>query len=196
MRFLAVIIGGGLAAFAISRLAKNSGYSLFQSMPEDAAPVVAGEAPIISEGETVKPWDFIKKMEGLALSAYKDIAGIVTIGYGHVLKAGESFSVISESKADELLAMDAASADRAVAARVKVPLSDNQRAALVSLVFNIGEGNFAGSTLLRALNSGDYQAAANQFRVWNKARNPTSGRLEISTGLMNRREQERTLFLS
>lgn len=197
-----LLIGGLLAASAIWIITrKSAGYSVFQSTPEDiqASPgenATETEAPATSEGDTVKPWDFIKQMEGLATKAYKDIAGVLTIGYGHVIKAGENFSLISSAQADELLQQDAETATNAVNRLVKVPLTDNQRAALISLVFNIGAGAFGGSTLLRALNARNYQGAADQFRVWNKARNPTTGKLDISTGLMNRREQERTLFLS
>jgi lysozyme len=49
-----------------------------------------------------------------------------------------------------------------------VPLTQNQFDALVSLVFNIGGGAFRKSTLLKKLNAGDIQGAADQFLVWNK----------------------------
>ena len=72
---------------------------------------------------------------------------------------------------------------------VLVPLNDNQLAACTSLAYNIGLAAFRGSTLLRKLNDGDYQGAADQFPVWNKA----GGR--VVQGLVNRRAAERDLFL-
>ncbi len=53
---------------------------------------------------------------------------------------------------------------------VAVPLTQNQFDALVSLIYNIGEGNFASSTLLKMLNAGNYRGAADQFLVWDKSK--------------------------
>ncbi|EXA91352.1 phage lysozyme family protein [Acinetobacter baumannii 1267820] len=50
-----------------------------------------------------------------------------------------------------------------------MPLAQNQFDALVSLTYNIGSGVFKKSTLLKRLNKGEYQGAADQFLVWNKA---------------------------
>ena len=73
---------------------------------------------------------------------------------------------------------------------VKVDLTQNEFDALVSLIYNIGSGNFKSSTLLRILNQKKYDAAANQFLRWNKA----GGR--VLAGLTKRREHERELFLT
>lgn len=73
---------------------------------------------------------------------------------------------------------------------VKVPLNDHQKAALVSLVYNIGVGNFTTSSLLRLLNAGDFEGAANQFPCWCHA----SGK--IVAGLVKRRDAEKQEFLS
>ncbi|MCX5580223.1 lysozyme [Kaistia terrae] len=65
------------------------------------------------------------------------------MGYGHssdgdyVVQPG---AVISEAKAEALLKLDLREAESAVSCLVKVPLTDNQFAALVSSVFNVGEG--------------------------------------------------------
>lgn len=71
-----------------------------------------------------------------------------------------------------------------------VPLTEHQKAALVSFAFNVGLGNLKSSTLLRHLNDGDYQGAANQFLVWNKAAG------HVLPGLVKRREAERAMFLA
>ena len=72
---------------------------------------------------------------------------------------------------------------------VKVPLTQNQFDALVSLTYNIGTGAFEKSTLLKKLNTGDYQGAADQFTVWNK------GGGKVLQGLVNRRAKEKEVFL-
>ncbi|KRJ11905.1 lysozyme [Acinetobacter nosocomialis] len=64
-----------------------------------------------------------------------------------------------------------------------------KRPGTVSLTYNIGSGAFKNSTLLKKLNKGDYQGAADQFLVWNKAGG------KVMKGLVRRREAERALFL-
>lgn len=88
-----------------------------------------------------------------------------------------------------LLRADLGTAEAAVNRLVTVPLTQNQFDALVSLVFNIGEGNFSKSTLLRRLNAGEREAAAGQFGRWNKSKG-----VELA-GLTKRRAAERELFL-
>jgi lysozyme len=61
-------------------------------------------------------------------------------------------------------------------------------------VYNIGEGNFATSTLLRLLNTGLYASAAAQFAPWNKLRDRKTGQLVVAGGLVSRRKTEALLF--
>ncbi|MGH6981527.1 MAG: lysozyme [Stellaceae bacterium] len=137
---------------------------------------------------------FITAHEGCRASAYRDAAGIETIGYGHRLTDGESFpGGIDEAAARRLLAADAARAEEAVRAHVAVALTQGQFDALVSFVFNIGAGAFAGSTLLRKLNDGDVAGAADEFLRWNKI--ASGGALVAEPGLTARRAAERKLFL-
>jgi GH24 family phage-related lysozyme (muramidase) len=132
----------------------------------------------------------IKKHEGLRLEAYLPTPNDVwTIGYGHTHTTKQGMK-ITEKQAEALLRKDIAWAEKAVNNLVVVPLTQNQFDALVSFVFNVGEGAFSTSTLLRLLNSGDYNGAANQFLRWNKQK----GR--VLNGLTKRREEERKLFLS
>ena len=72
---------------------------------------------------------------------------------------------------------------------IKVPINKNQQLALLSLRYNIGGTAFNKSTLLRLLNSGDYNAAAMRFAEWRLSEG------KINQGLVNRRERERQLFL-
>jgi len=136
--------------------------------------------------------ELIKRFEGLRLEAYQDVAGIWTIGYGHIRTAKEGM-VISEAEAEALLRSDLKDAEGAVNRAVKVPVTENEFAALVSLVFNIGAGAFAGSTVLRKLNGGDHKGAADAILMWNRA--TVGGKKVIVQGLVRRREAERSLFL-
>ena len=132
---------------------------------------------------------FIKRWEGCRLKAYQCSARVWTIGWGHT-KTVKSGMVITQARANELLAEDLIEYDQAVINFVKVNLTQNQRDALVSFCFNVGIGAFHKSTLLRVLNQGNYSEAANQFMRWNRAGG------KIVQGLNNRREAERKLFLS
>ncbi len=144
----------------------------------------------------IKNIELIKRHEGLRLQAYlptKDDKW--TIGYGHT-KTAHAGMVITEERAEELLRQDIAWVEDVIARKVTAKLNQNQYDALASLIFNIGEGNFTKSSVLRLLNEGNYQGAADAFRMWNKQRSKTTGKLNVLKGLTKRREEERSLFLS
>ena len=96
---------------------------------------------------------------------------------------------ITEAAAEELLRKDLAEFEAAVSEAVQVSLNDNQFSALVSFSFNLGADSLFESTLLKLVNQGDFQGAADQFLRWNKA-----GGQELP-GLTRRRQAERALFL-
>jgi lysozyme len=131
---------------------------------------------------------FIMKWEGTVLHPYKDVAGIATIGCGHVIKHGESFGTITLEKAMELLRHDVSIAENAVNSSVKVPLTQNAYDALCSFTFNLGTGSLKKSTLLKLLNAGNYAGAAQQFLYWNKVGS------NVNEGISNRRKSESKLF--
>lgn len=150
----------------------------------------------VSKEQHIKNIDLIKRHEGLRLQAYLPTPNDKwTIGYGHT-KTAHKGMIITESKAEELLRQDLAWVEDCIKKLVKVPLTQNQYDAVASLVFNIGEGNFSGSSVLRRLNDKDYQGAADAFLMWNKQRSKTTGKLGVLKGLTKRREEERKLFLS
>ena len=94
--------------------------------------------------------ELIKRSEGFRDHVYLDVAGLLTIGYGHLIKPNESFpGGIDESQAAAMLAQDVQEAERAVDRLVKVALTQGQFDALVDFCFNLGAGRLAGSTLLR-----------------------------------------------
>jgi lysozyme len=131
----------------------------------------------------------IKSFEGCELTAYKCPAGVLTIGYGHTGADVKPGQVITAHRAEELLQGDLARFERAVEASLKVSVTPNQFAALVSLAYNIGGAALAKSTLIKRLNAGKTQEAADQFLAWNKAGG------KVLKGLARRREAERALFL-
>lgn len=137
----------------------------------------------------------IKSFEGLRLKPYKDIAGKDTIGWGHLIKLPtEAYLLrkegITPDKAEKLLKEDIKTAESAVNTLVKAPLTGNQYDALVSFVYNVGEGAFATSTMLKYLNAEEYQKAANEFPRWRYAGG------EESAGLLKRRAVEQQTFMT
>ncbi len=136
--------------------------------------------------------ELIKKYEGLRLDAYKDPAGVLTIGYGHtkIVKPGMT---INKEMAELLLKIDVMDAESAVRDLVNIELNQNQFDALVSFTFNIGRRNLERSTLLKLLNAGKILEAGEEFMKWTKARQP--GGLKELPGLVKRRAEEKTLFL-
>jgi lysozyme len=139
--------------------------------------------------------DLIKRFEGCKLTAYQDIVGIWTIGYGTTAAADVGIKpaygmTITLDRAEDLLllALDkfAATVDALITANVNA----NEFGACVSLAYNIGPTAFAKSTVLRELNAGRKDKAAAAFRMWNKADGV------VVKGLVNRRESEVALFLT
>jgi len=156
--------------------------------------------------------ELIKSFEGIHdgdpttvnLDPYLDPVGIWTIGWGHAIFIGSEFlrgpenkrrahslypGGITKGQAETLLRADVLDACRDVGTLVRVPLTDNQFAALVSFTFNVGVGNFKQSTLLRLVNQRDFIGASQEFPKWNKS----GGR--ILDGLTRRRVAEAALFM-
>lgn len=133
--------------------------------------------------------NLIKHFEGFEAKAYLCPAGVLTIGYGHT-KGVKQGMIISEKEAEELLKGDLEHSENAVNKLVKVEVTQGMFDALVSFVFNLGEGNFGSSTLLKKLNSKDYYGASEEFKKWRLAGG------EVLDGLVRRRAAERNLFNS
>jgi lysozyme len=133
----------------------------------------------------------LKKSEGFRGREYRDAAGFPTIGYGHKCQAAGGYpNGIDEHLAAIMLACDVDDAEEAVERLVKVPLTQGQFDALVDFVFNLGAGRLAHSTLLKDLNAGQYDAAAEQIKLWDHA-----GSIELAA-LKARREAEVALWRS
>lgn len=148
----------------------------------------------------------IKREEGCRLKAYPDPASggdPWTIGYGATGPGIRRGTVWTQEQAEQDLEERVVEIAEQIVNEVDVPLSDVQLAALISFVYNVGIGRhdkpgtpeyegtgFRGSTLLRKLNEGDYEAAADQMLRWNRAAG------KVNPVLVGRRARERELFLS
>lgn len=133
--------------------------------------------------------DFIKSWEGFRDRLYNDGYGGITIGYGHLIKPGERFTVITRQQGEQILAQDVAYFVSLVNSLVRVPLNQSQFDALVSLAFNWS--GFPESRLLQYLNAGDYAAAAKRL-----GEHPVTSGGVYSRGLQRRRTAEKELFQS
>jgi lysozyme len=129
-----------------------------------------------------------ESFESCRLTAYRDIRGVLTIGWGHVGPEVVEGLVWTQNQADTQLVMDLGNAERMVNACVTVPLTQGEFDALVDFAFNLGCNAEKGSTLLKLVNTGDMDGAAAQFELWDHA----SG--QVVAGLLRRRIAEEQEF--
>lgn len=133
----------------------------------------------------------VKEYEGLVLKAYPDpgSGGIPwTIGYGHTrgVKKGD---VITQAQAEAFLKADLEDTVNTIKRYVKVPLNDNQYGAIASFIFNVGEGTFAKSSVLKYINAGKLDSVPGRLALYRTA----SGK--VMTGLVRRRAAEGNLWM-
>ena len=132
---------------------------------------------------------------GCALVAYRCPAGVWTIGWGETdgVRPGDT---CTKEQADRWLLEDLEERIRAIRDLCTREPSPNELGAFVLLAYNIGLAAFGRSTVLKQHNAGNRQAAARAFSLWNKARNPRTGQLEVLNGLTSRRAREASLYLT
>ncbi len=133
----------------------------------------------------------LKYFENCSLSSYPDPAtggAPWTIGCGHTGPEVVKGLVWTQAKSDAQLLTDLASREITVSCAVTTSLEQGQFDALVDFVYNLGAGNFEGSTLLRMVNDRDMAGAAAQFARWNRAAG------KPMRGLTRRRAAEAALF--
>jgi lysozyme len=139
--------------------------------------------------------DLIKSFEGLFLKPYLCPANVPTIGYGTIKYPNGkpvtlSDAPISETQAYQYLEHEVNEKAAGVEKLVKVSLTDNEFAALVSFSYNVGLGALQKSTLLKLLNGNESKVkVSDEFLKWNKAAG------KILPGLTRRRQAEKSLFL-
>lgn len=128
------------------------------------------------------------EFEGFSSHAYQCPAGVWTIGYGFT-RGVQPGDVMTRAEADARLRDEVAEFAEGVARLLTREANDHEFAAMVVLAFNIGLAGFARSTVLRAHNAGNAEAAARAFALWNKAGG------KVLRGLTRRRAAEAALYL-
>lgn len=138
--------------------------------------------------------EFIIKHEGNKLKAYKCPAGVLTIGCGHTGPDVKVGMEITEEQSRKLLAKDLKSREDFLTKQLgRAQTNQNQFDAMISLMYNIGNGAFAKSSVLRNHKNAEYKAAAESFLLWDKA--TVHGKKVVLPGLKTRREHEQKLYL-
>jgi lysozyme len=140
--------------------------------------------------------EFIKNWEGVRLEAYQDSAGVWTIGIGSITPPVKPGQKITMTEAMARLDTDLDKAEAAVNSLNIKLLEQHEFDALVSLTFNIGGGALIGSTVARNIKS---QAGAHNVAgamlLWNKHKDPKTGKHVVSKGLLRRRCAEAALYI-
>jgi lysozyme len=139
--------------------------------------------------------DLIKKFEGYKTKPYKDVAGLWTIGYGHLIGNGKTLPdqynrEFTEGEIDELLRQDLAKFERGVTLQFPMLLRQCEFDSLCSFSFNLGLGTLEKSSLKKDILVGNKEQAAKDFLKYIYA-----GGKPVE-GLKKRRLAEQKLFLS
>lgn len=132
----------------------------------------------------------IKSFEALRLTGYLPTPDDVpTIGYGHTGPEVRVGQTISQAQAEALLRQDLEQFEAGVTRLIgNAATTDNQFAAMVSLAFNIGLGNFKASSVLSAHKAGNPSKAQQAFHLWNQQKG------KVLQGLVRRRKAEAELY--
>jgi lysozyme len=130
-----------------------------------------------------------EQFESCKLTAYQDVKGVWTIGWGHTgnVRAGDT---CIQEQADTWLATDIQWAVSVVNNNVTADLNQNEFNALVDFVYNAGSGHFLSSTLLKDLNAGNFNQVAHDLEMWDYCGG------QVCAGLLRRRVAEAAEFNS
>jgi lysozyme len=137
----------------------------------------------------------IPKEEGVEYKAYRDIANVLTICAGDTYDVRPGLIETPEGCRQRLERQLVAHARPVMACtpRLSEPGRDWQRAAAVSLAYNIGVGAWCRSTADKRFDAGDWRGGCDAFLSWSKAR--VGGQLRVVKGLLSRRQREREICL-
>ncbi len=158
-----------------------------------------GPRPVKAEPTYAEYFDWLRARENVTYKAKpdgKDSKGNTkySIGMGHQIQAGEEYlfnTTITEQKVRELFKNDIEKVVQDINPLIKVPLTKNQKLALVSIRYNVGPGGFRSGKLLSTLNTGNYAGVAAIIPTFIV----TSNGGIFSLGLQNRRKAEQALFI-
>lgn len=186
--FLAVIAGSIAAYYFLVKQGDPSGFIEWLKSLMRKADIKANS--LVSSDALAKAADLITGFEGFSAKPYWDVDNY-SIGYGHHFTEGDGYtanSVVTESEGYQQLLADLEAFAACVSSAITRPTTTNQAAAMISLAYNIGCGNFTSSTLVKKFNAGDIQGAADQFSVWRIAGG------KVLDALVSRRAVEQEVF--
>lgn len=126
----------------------------------------------------------IPELEGVRDTPYYDVAGVLTVCYGHTGKDIRPGKKYTPEECQNMLDNDLQPFAQAVERAVTVPADEYQKAAMIAFSYNVGITAFAHSSLLRELNAGHFEQACEGLKKWIWAGG------KQWKGLMNRREIE------
>ncbi len=150
-----------------------------------------------NEGEKI-----LMDMEGFVDKPTPDLAGHLTIGYGHKLKPGEKFGTITKGTAILILQEDVKPLENILNTYITVKLTQNQFDALITFMFNIGVTAFLNSTVYSDVKKGSFETAIIPWERWinisvyetDSETGQKKRKLVAVNGLINRRNKEIELF--
>lgn len=123
-------------------------------------------------------YQFLRDGEALKLTAYNIGDGHITIGYGHAERIGSTGMVagkttISNDKAEELLKQDVETQTKYLnhilddweEQGIEPELTQGMYDAMISLMFNMGYGNFRQADFLQDIKKGDMKTAEEKIKT-------------------------------
>ncbi|MBB3990434.1 lysozyme [Croceicoccus naphthovorans] len=132
--------------------------------------------------------------EGVRQRVYRDVAGYLTVGIGHLIRASDKLQLGDRISKEQVLDFFEDDLSRAEAAAARLagdtPLYQHEFDALVDLVYNVGEGNVSPTKSPRlnaALQGADYDAIAAELHY-------TTAGGSVAKGLVNRSERRANIF--
>jgi lysozyme len=176
---------------AMSAVIKDAGFKPSEVLASKKGPLIA----LIGAVAATSLFSTIPQHEGTEYKAYRDIASVWSICNGDTANVSPSLIETPEGCRIRLERQLVAHAGGVMACtpRLSEEGRDWQRAAAVSLAYNIGVRAYCHSTVDRRFDSGDWRGACDAFLAWSKAK--VGGQLRVVRGLLSRRQEERTICL-
>ena len=138
---------------------------------------------------TFEDTKIIRDFEGHSLKAYKDGGGVWTISYGLTGKNIKEGLVITQEQSNKMFMDRINESVKTLESLVKKPLNKNQETALLSFMWNLGQGALKSSTLLKKININPNDPAISQeFLKW------VQDNGKVVHGLQIRRAKESLLY--
>ncbi len=133
----------------------------------------------------------IAKYEGFQPTAYTCPGGKRTIGYGFTDEKLLALGTMTRQRADYELGKIVRKELTFVNARL-AHLTERQKAAVVSFIFNFGRTKFLGSTYYKKLRANDIAGAKTELLKWTNVKKIVGGKVVVSqlNGLVKRRAAE------